>query len=335
MTGGSPRRGLVAVAVAAGVLLLFGLQLARFVDYVNDDAYITFRYSRNLAAGVGPYFNPGEHVEGYTNLSLMLAMAAVAVVSGPQSIPVAAKTLGGLAAVATLLLCMGIARRGADRVGFSEREALVWGGLAAGLVAVAPGFAVNSMSGLETALLAFCLAAAVWCDSGPRPRRAGVALWLSMAVLTRPEGILIAGTYLGCRLLVELYHDRARARDRTRAHDRDRDRDRDRGERHDTMTVVRIGLVVGSVFAGRLLLRYLLYDGELLPNTYYAKAGGFWGAGAWEYVREGALRPLFGLAGAAIALLGWSAPGRPRATMVPLAATALVGAALPFVTGTD
>ena len=37
-----------------------------------DDAYITFRYSRNLAEGLGPVWNAGDPVEGYTNFLWML-----------------------------------------------------------------------------------------------------------------------------------------------------------------------------------------------------------------------------------------------------------------------
>ena len=322
---GTPARwgsasGAAAVLLAAvAVVALFGLHVARFAVYVNDDAYITFRYSRNLADGVGPYFNAGEHVEGYTNPSLMLAMALVDGVAGPDSVPGAAKALGGLAAAASLLFCLGIARRSAGVVEFSELEAWSWGLLAAGLTAVSPGFAVNSMSGLETALMAMCLTGAVWCDSGPRPSLRGLVLWLGLAVLTRPEGILIAGVYLGTRLVADRLGPEGPG---------------DRGGSSVSGTLLAGGLVV-AVFGLQLGMRWLLYDGELLPNTYYAKAGGFWGTGAWDYVRQGALVPLFGVAGAALALIGWLAPGRARAALLPLAATSVVGAGLPFITGTD
>jgi hypothetical protein len=306
------RRWAVTLPLLAGILLVvaYAAHAARFADYLNDDAYITFRYSANLATGRGPYFNPGEHVEGYTNLSLMLVMAVVHAVAGESAVPPAAKVLGAAAAAATLLLCLGIARRLAPAAELSEREGLIWGLLAGGLVAASPGFVVNSLSGLETALLAACLCAAIWCDSGPRPSVAGTATWLSLAVLTRPEGILVAGVYLATRLV-------------------------DAGPAGSRADRVRVAAAVALVFAARLLARVLLYDGELLPNTYHAKAGGFWGTGAWEYVREGALVPLLGLAGAALALLGWLAPGRSRRAVMPLAATALAGAALPFATGTD
>jgi arabinofuranosyltransferase len=35
--------------------------------FVQDDAYITYRYARNVVRGYGPVYNPGERVEGYTN----------------------------------------------------------------------------------------------------------------------------------------------------------------------------------------------------------------------------------------------------------------------------
>ncbi len=47
--------------------------------YTVDDAYIVFRYARNLIEGHGPVYNVGERVEGYTSpLWLMLATAAEA-----------------------------------------------------------------------------------------------------------------------------------------------------------------------------------------------------------------------------------------------------------------
>lgn len=57
------------------VLILYGYQVAQFRHYLNDDSYITLRHSRNWAEGRGPYYNPGEKVEGYTNFLLMSILA--------------------------------------------------------------------------------------------------------------------------------------------------------------------------------------------------------------------------------------------------------------------
>ena len=41
-----------------------------------DDAFITFRYAQNLVDGLGPVYNAGERVEGYSSPIWMLASAA-------------------------------------------------------------------------------------------------------------------------------------------------------------------------------------------------------------------------------------------------------------------
>lgn len=55
------------------------------VFYLDDDAMITMRYARNLARGLGPVWNAGEHVEGYTNFLWMLIMAGVHLTGLPET----------------------------------------------------------------------------------------------------------------------------------------------------------------------------------------------------------------------------------------------------------
>ena len=55
-----------------------GLFIALWLDYRDfwlDDSFITFRYARNWADGLGPNFNPGEAVEGYTTFSWLTLVA--------------------------------------------------------------------------------------------------------------------------------------------------------------------------------------------------------------------------------------------------------------------
>ena len=42
-----------------------------------NDAFISFRYARNLLEGHGLVFNPGEYVEGYSNFLWILELAAL------------------------------------------------------------------------------------------------------------------------------------------------------------------------------------------------------------------------------------------------------------------
>ena len=51
--------------------------------WIQDDAYISFRYARNLVEGDGLVFNPGDRVEGYTNF-LWTMVAAVPLATGVE-----------------------------------------------------------------------------------------------------------------------------------------------------------------------------------------------------------------------------------------------------------
>jgi arabinofuranosyltransferase len=138
-----------------------------------DDAYISFRYAQNLAAGEGLVFNPGERVEGYSGLSWVLLLAAGDVVGAPP--PVLAKGLGALLGAGTLLL-VGARRRLPDL-------------LAAILLALSFPFVYHSVNGLETALAAFLVAALVLVPPDSAARRGGQHAAATLLVMTRPEGL--------------------------------------------------------------------------------------------------------------------------------------------------
>ena len=60
-----------AAIIATAVLIPH----ARLFDFVTDDAYISFRYARNLALSGQLVFNLGERVEGYTNFLWTVILA--------------------------------------------------------------------------------------------------------------------------------------------------------------------------------------------------------------------------------------------------------------------
>ncbi|MCL2825764.1 MAG: hypothetical protein FWD57_17365, partial [Polyangiaceae bacterium] len=65
--------------VAVSAICVFAVRAALEMLWIADDAFISFRYARNLVMGHGLVFNPGERVEGYTNfLWTMLMVPAVA-----------------------------------------------------------------------------------------------------------------------------------------------------------------------------------------------------------------------------------------------------------------
>lgn len=65
------------LAVGITVLLLASTAGWVFRGYAHDDAFITYRYARNIALGRGFVYNPGEHVLGTSTPLFTLLLAAV------------------------------------------------------------------------------------------------------------------------------------------------------------------------------------------------------------------------------------------------------------------
>ena len=70
-------RSSVALSLAFGLPLAWGLVEAFRGAWVCDDIFITFRYVDQLLAGRGVVFNPGERVEGYTHFLWLIVLAAL------------------------------------------------------------------------------------------------------------------------------------------------------------------------------------------------------------------------------------------------------------------
>lgn len=182
----SDRRRLLPWLMLAAVAVVFLLQADRLA-FLGDDAYISFRYARNWAAGLGPVFNPGERVEGYTNFLWVAILAAGFRLGLPA--PALAPALGTLAGLGVLALAawFGVRRHG-------RGDLLAW--LPPAALALHPSFAAWSTGGLETQLFSFLLLAAALRFIVERERRVrwrwGSAALFALATLTRPEGALFA-----------------------------------------------------------------------------------------------------------------------------------------------
>jgi arabinofuranosyltransferase len=111
----------------------------------SDDAYISYRYARNLTEGHGLVFNPGERVEGYSNF-LYLILIAFGYVSGlrDRAIYAYATLLNLVLMLGSLLIFARFVRR---KLGEPRAAA------AALLFALTPTVWVWVASGMETALV--------------------------------------------------------------------------------------------------------------------------------------------------------------------------------------
>lgn len=243
--------------IAAGLLaaLLLLLVHVRVYAFLTDDAFIAFRYARNLLHGHGLVFNPGlERVEGYSDFLWVVLLAGFSACGVP--IEAAANAVSVAATVALWALVVWFCGRRRPPAG---REWLLL--FPAAALAVSRSFAVWATSGLETRLFELLAVAGVFrlaIEVEEQPRRRAVAPWLfALASLARPDGLLVSACAAGVALLAVARRG-AHALGRFAA------------------GWIPFVVLVGAHFAFRLA-----YYGSWLPNTYYAKVGGhtWWDAG--------------------------------------------------------
>ncbi len=168
------------------LLLVFGTTRALSLAWICDDAFVSLRYAENLVAGHGLVYNPGERVEGYTNLLWTLLLAGL-VRAGVD--PVRAAELPGIGAYLWLALALAA---WSWRNRSAERAFLP---LAAGFVLVSEDFQVWATGGLETMLFTALAVQSLLRLRlpGPPARVAlGAGALLALLVLTRPDGLLFA-----------------------------------------------------------------------------------------------------------------------------------------------
>ncbi|HEX3770452.1 MAG TPA: hypothetical protein VHV30_06295, partial [Polyangiaceae bacterium] len=141
----TPSRRLAPILVAALVVLVLGLVLHAVFsrECGADDAFIAFRYAKNLGEGRGLVFNAGERVEGYTSLLFVVLVALGAKLTHLAHYPVAvAINVAAMAGVLALFV------RHTDRT--IGREAAAW---AAAFVVLCPVLYRWVAMGLETPLV--------------------------------------------------------------------------------------------------------------------------------------------------------------------------------------
>lgn len=205
-----------------------------------DDAFISYRYASNLVSGNGLVFNPGEYVEGYSNLLYVLMVSAGLVFLPHHQAYGFSVCLNLLLIALTYLAFLGIARRTLHGHGPLAAVALF---------SLTPSVWIWTGSGMETPLVLLLLvltwgALEVAIETGDR--RAGwvLAVLAAVSVLSRADGFLIPLLAAGFCLL--------------------------RGQR-------RLALGIGAAAALTVLLLVawrLSYYGYPLPNTYYVKVSG-------------------------------------------------------------
>jgi len=228
--------------------------------FFTDDAYISFRYARNLVLGRGLVWNVGEYVEGYTNFLWTILLA------GGMKVGLDPHLLSGTLSILCSYLTLYVVYRTARVIfdaSLGRKLARLTGWFAVVILVSNRSYNVWASGGLETRLFTLLTALSLYFFFRKRSLHAGLSM--SLATLTRPDGLLLSAL-LGLLIV-------AREWDQQREFQR-------RFSRRQLLSriiaqAVRYATAALSIIGAFLIFRYLYY-GQLLPNTYYAKVDASW-----------------------------------------------------------
>jgi hypothetical protein len=237
--------GLLVVAI----LIAGGMQIRLYDGVLQDDAYISFVYARNLAEGHGLVYNRGEPpVEGYTNF-LWTVVSGVGISLGLDPAHVT-QILSMLAVAAAVILVWRLA------VAMGTPPTLA--ALAGLLLATKMPIALEAMGGLETVMFMFLILSALVLRLPERPtlsREIAGSFVLAAAALTRPEGVLFFGLFELFELVRWLIAGKGRG-----------------FAEYSRRTALR-ALPFVLIVSAHVSWRYVTY-GDIVPNTFHAKVSG-------------------------------------------------------------
>jgi arabinofuranosyltransferase len=184
-------------AVAAALLVVLAVAaLFPYRHFAGDDAYITFRFARNLAEGGGFAFNAGIPTYGSTAPLWVFLIAGLHRLG--LEVPDAAHLLNWIFAIADILLFFRLALL------YLGRNSAAW--IATLLLLADPWFIRWSVSGMENALALALLMGMLLSQA--QLRNTGRINWVApllaaLAGLCRPEMTLLSVLLLLDNLLLE------------------------------------------------------------------------------------------------------------------------------------
>jgi len=146
-----------------------------------DDSYITYRYARNILAGQGFVYNPGEHVLGTTTPLYTALMVLGGSLTGGTRAPFPQIAIL-INALADGIVCLLLLRMG-RRLGFQYAgpgAALVW--------AIAPFSVTFAIGGLETSVFVLLMVGTACAHL--ENRHYLTMLLAALSLLTRPDALI-------------------------------------------------------------------------------------------------------------------------------------------------
>lgn len=255
--------------IIIGLLCVIFIYLCFNTRFVQDDAFITFRYVENFVSGHGLVFNEGERVEGYTNFLWLLLLSIFSflklnIINTAQYLSV---LFGVVILIITYLISSLIPVESAEKSKrlnskINERDKLVLNLLPVLFLTFLGAFNYWAVSGMESTMFTALFLATVYyyfktAKSGKLDIK--ISIFLLLGSLTRPEGLYLFGLilmhFIGYNYITY--------------------------KSEGTKAVVskifsKENILMFGIFVVPLALYFLFrisYYGYPFPNTYYAKTG--------------------------------------------------------------
>lgn len=151
-----------------------------------DDAFITFRYARNIVNGNGFVYNPGVRTLGTTTPLYTLLMAGLGAITGSEAYPwfalIVNAAADSISAALLALLAWYVSRR------------MIVAAIAGGLWATSPMSVTFAVGGMEMSVAVLWMVAATTAYAYKRDGWMGV--FCALGVLTRIDALLWSGPLL-------------------------------------------------------------------------------------------------------------------------------------------
>jgi hypothetical protein len=182
-------RGLSAALVLIALLAL----AARLVPGPRtiDDAFITFRYSRNLVEGHGFVYNPGRQTLGTTTPLFTMLMAGTGWLTGSDNYPWFALIASAAADAASAVLLALLVRRLAGHAAPGAIVGVLW--------AISPTSVTFAVGGMETSVAILWMVAAAYAYVAGR--QGWMAFFAALGILTRVDALIWAGPLFAHQLV--------------------------------------------------------------------------------------------------------------------------------------
>ncbi len=234
--------------------------------FIQDDAYISYRYVQNFVDGNGLVFNIGEKVEGYTNLLWVLVLSVFVLMkfnientSQNLSLFFGVVVLFATYYLSALINVKDDSTNTKKNKSDEQGSAVILFNLIPPVLLVFTGsFVFWAISGMEsTMFISFCLLGIYFYlkERNSETVNYKFPLFILLATLTRPEGLYFFGLIMIHKFFFSAKEKRAEGVK----------------EFFSRNNIISYSIYIVPVIF-YFIIRYSYY-GYLFPNTYYAKTG--------------------------------------------------------------